>query len=117
MKITSQLTDAAILEELGSRLMSVRLERNLTQAALAKQAGVAKRTVERLESGEVATQFSGFLRVCRVLGFLERIDTFIPESVESPITQLKSRGQKRKRARGKKATARRKKKWTWGDRE
>jgi len=28
---------------------------NLTQAALADQAGVSKRTVERLESGAVAT--------------------------------------------------------------
>ena len=33
------------------------MELNLTQANLAEQAGVSKRTVERLESGEVATRF------------------------------------------------------------
>jgi len=54
MKIAAQLTAESILEELGGRLASVRLGRNLTQAALAEEAGVSKRTVERLESGAVA---------------------------------------------------------------
>ena len=44
MKINAQLTDEAILKELGGRLTSARLGRNLTQAALAEQAGVSKRT-------------------------------------------------------------------------
>ena len=48
MKITKQATDEAVLSELGGRLAQVRLERNLTQAQLAEQAGVSKRTVERL---------------------------------------------------------------------
>lgn len=121
MKITTQLTDDAALRELGSRLASARLERNLTQAALAEQAGVAKRTVERLESGAVATQLSGFLRVCRVLGVLERFDTLIPEPTLSPMAQLKLQGRKRQRAA---STMRTKgadhhmvsepKPWTWG---
>jgi DNA-binding XRE family transcriptional regulator len=51
MKITPQFTDEGILRELGARLAGVRLGHNLTQAALAEQAGVSKRTVERLESG------------------------------------------------------------------
>ena len=62
MKLSTTLTDEAILEALGGRLASARLARNLTQAALAEQAGVAKRTVERLEAGQSATQLSGFLR-------------------------------------------------------
>lgn len=48
MKITAHLTDESVLGELGARLASARLRRNLTQAALAEQAGVSKRTVERL---------------------------------------------------------------------
>jgi transcriptional regulator with XRE-family HTH domain len=121
MKITPQLTDDAALRELGSRLASARLERNLTQAALAEQAGVAKRTVERLESGAVATQLSGFLRVCRVLGVLERFDALIPEPTLSPMAQLKLQGRKRQRAaRATRATAAdplmvsEPKPWTWG---
>jgi transcriptional regulator with XRE-family HTH domain len=114
MKITSQLTDESILRELGGRLAHARLERNLTQAALAEQAGVGKRTVERLESGEVATQLSGFLRVCRALGILERLETLIPEPAPSPMALLKLQGRKRRRASARKAAKPKPKKWTWG---
>lgn len=43
----------------------------------AGQAGVSKGTVERLESGRVATQLSGFVRVCRALGLIEGLDALI----------------------------------------
>lgn len=115
MKIEAKLTNEAILRELGERLAATRLQRNLTQAALAEQAGVAKRTVERLESGEVATQLSGFLRVCRVLGVVERFDALIPEVTASPIAQLKLQGRRRRRASGQKAATDGPKKWTWGE--
>lgn len=115
MKIESQATDQAILRELGARLAGARLARNWTQAALAEQAGVAKRTVERLESGEVATQLSGFLRVCRALGLAERFDSLIPEPAPSPIEQLRLQGRKRRRASGGPAAAPAAKPWTWGE--
>jgi transcriptional regulator with XRE-family HTH domain len=115
MKIASQLTDEGVLRELGERLERVRLEQNLTQAALAEQAGVSKRTLERLESGEVATQLSGFLRVCRTLGLLDRFDTLVPEPLPSPIAQLKLQGKTRRRASGKKGAAGAPGKWTWAE--
>ena len=98
MKMSSPLTNETLLQELGERLAGARLARNLTQAALAEQAGVAKRTVERLESGEAATQLSGFVRVCRALGLLERLDALIPEQTVSPMTLLKMQGRKRQQA-------------------
>ena len=115
MKITEQATDEAVLSELGGRLAQVRLERNLTQAQLAEQAGVSKRTVERLESGSVATQMSGFIRVCRVLGLIEHFDLLFPEPVPSPVEQLKLRGRKRQRASAKRKTKISPKNWQWGD--
>jgi transcriptional regulator with XRE-family HTH domain len=115
MKITPQFTDEGILRELGARLAGVRLGHNLTQAALAEQAGVSKRTVERLESGEVATQLSSFLRVCRALGLAERFETLVPELAASPMAQLKQQGRKRQRATGKPAASVEPKKWTWGE--
>jgi transcriptional regulator with XRE-family HTH domain len=115
MKIHAQLTDQSVLEELGARLASTRLSRNLTQASLAEQAGVSKRTVERLESGEVATQLSGFLRVCRGLGLVDHFESLIPEAVASPMEQLKRQGAKRQRASGRKAAANAPKQWTWGE--
>jgi transcriptional regulator with XRE-family HTH domain len=116
MKITKQATDETVLAELGGRLTGIRLERNLTQAQLAKEAGVSKRTVQRLETGAVATQLSGFIRVCRVLDVIERFDLLIPEPVPSPVAQLKMAGRKRQRAStAKKTSTSSAKKWQWGD--
>ncbi|HEX3625119.1 MAG TPA: helix-turn-helix transcriptional regulator [Verrucomicrobiae bacterium] len=117
MKINGNATDKAILAEIGKRLTQTRLSSNLTQAQLAEQAGVSKRTVERLEAGAVATQLSGFIRVCRVLKVLDRFDALIPESVPSPMAELKLRGKQRQRASGGKTqtTKPSAKKWHWGD--
>lgn len=115
MRITKQTTDEALLAELGGRLARLRLERNLTQADLATGAGLAKRTVERLESGSVATQLSGFIRVCRVLDLLERFDLLVPEPIPSPIEQLKLAGRSRQRASSPRKRAAPAKKWRWGN--
>ncbi len=116
MKIESLLTDEAILGELGTRVARTRLERNLTQAALAEQAGVSKRTVERLEAGEVATQLSVFVRVCRALGLVDRLEELIPEPLPSPVAQLKLQGRTRRRASGSKIAPKKPTKWSWGER-
>lgn len=108
------MTDQEVLREMGERAAGVRLERNLTQAALAEQAGVSKRTVERLESGEVGTHLSGFVRVYRALGLVETLDQLIPEPGPSPIAQLQMQGRKRRRASGRGATTT-PKKWVWGE--
>jgi transcriptional regulator with XRE-family HTH domain len=115
MRIGSHISDEALLRELGERLAKVRVERNLTQAQLAEQAGVSKRTVERLETGEVATQLSGFVRVCRALGLLERFEAFLPDTVASPLAQLKLQGANRKRASPRKKSSTTAKRWTWGE--
>ena len=115
MKITGLLNDEAILKELGGRLAGVRLGLNLTQAALAEQAGVSKRTVERLEAGAVATQLSGFVRVCRVLGLLEGFENLVPEAVPGPMEQLKRKSRSRQRASGTNTTSAKPVKWKWSD--
>jgi transcriptional regulator with XRE-family HTH domain len=115
MNITNELTDRVVLRELGERLARIRLDRNLTQAELADQAGVSKRTVERMESGEVATQLSGLIRVCRALKLIERFDALIPEPIASPVAQLKLRGKMRKRASRTRTDSEPLGKWTWGD--
>ena len=121
MSLEPTLTDEALLRLLGERFAQLRLSKNLTQAQLAEQAGLGLRTVQRLELGKAATQLSGFVRVCRVLGILERLDALLPAQTASPIAQLaqqkqlKRYGQQRKRASGRKLTARQPKKWTWGE--
>ncbi len=115
MKMTSQMTDETVLGLIGERCAGLRLAHNLTQQQLAEQAGLGVRTVQRLESGEAATQLSGFIRVCRVLGLVEQLETFLPEPAVSPMEQLKLQGQKRQRATGRKAATEKPKSWMWGD--
>ena len=91
------MTDPAILAELGERLARYRLDRNLTQADLAKEAGVSKRTVLRLESGE-STQLTNLIRIMRALGRLDHLDAFLPPPAPSPLEQLKADKKRRKRA-------------------
>ena len=115
MKIEAHAADERLLELMGHRLARLRLGMNLTQRGLAEQAGLGLRTVQRLESGSAATQLSGFVRVCRVLGLLERFDALIPEQAASPIAQMALQGRQRRRASSRKPTPSESKRWTWGE--
>ena len=117
MKISTQIVDAVILEELGIRLARARLERGLKQAELAAQAGIAKRTLERMEAGG-STELRSLVRVCRVLGLLERFEVLLPEPRPGPIEQLHMRGRERQRVRSGAKTEARKGSpdtWHWAD--
>jgi transcriptional regulator with XRE-family HTH domain len=96
-------------------LAAARIECGWTQAALAEQAGISKRTLERLESGEVAVQLSGLLRVCRALGLLERFEGLLPDSAPGPIARLRDQGRRRQRVARKRAATGAPKPWTWED--
>lgn len=119
MEITVELTDASVLEILGARVKAHRIEANLTQAELSEQAGVSKRTLERIESGQ-GSELVTLIRLLRILGLIDRLDRLVPEITPGPIAQLESRGKRRKRvahARGKAARDQPQKParpWTWG---
>lgn len=113
MKIDGLFTDEAILAELGGRLAQRRLELQLTQEMLAEQAGVSKRTVERIEAGATA-QMSTLIRVLRVLELLDRLETLVPEAGPRPMDLVRLKGKARQRASGKRQTAHAGP-WQWGD--
>ncbi len=96
MKITADLTDQALLSELGARLKAHRIEAGLTQAELAREAGIGKRTLERLEAGQGA-DIVMLLRVLRILGLAEGFDRLLPPVEPGPIAQLERRRKARKR--------------------
>jgi transcriptional regulator with XRE-family HTH domain len=98
MKITSELTDTAVLHEIGERLERRRIDAGLTQAQLAEEAGVSKRTVERIEAGHSA-DFLMLLRILRVLKLLEALDQLLADLPQSPLMLLKGRGRAPKRVR------------------
>lgn len=114
MKIDANMVDEAVAKELGRRLTAIRLARNLSQRQLAEQAGLGLRTIQRLELGEAATQLSGFLRVCRSLGLMDRIDQLLAEPPPSPLDQLRLYENKRRRASGSRVAEPPAEKWTWG---
>lgn len=122
MKLSEAHTDEVILAELGERLARLRLDRGLTQAQLAEEAGVAKRTVERMEAGH-SVQLMTLVRLCRVLGILDGLDRLVPEPGPSPIALLKGKttGKVRQRASGRRRAGSGSKDksggagWRWGD--
>jgi transcriptional regulator with XRE-family HTH domain len=96
MKITDALTDTAVLRELGERLERRRIDAGLTQAQLAEEAGISKRTVERIEAGH-STDFVMLIRAMRVLKLSEALDQLVSDLPQSPLVLLKGRGRVRKR--------------------
>lgn len=128
MRIVPQLTDEAVLAELGLRLERRRIDAALTQAALAREAGIAKRTLERIESGS-GCELATLVRVLRVLQLVDELDALVPEPVASPVALLEMQGRQRRRVRsapgGRKGVRRQAAKegepapsgssWNWGE--
>jgi len=114
MEITGLLTDEAILVEIGLRIAQRRIERRLTQAELAVQAGVSKRTLERIEDGASA-QMASMIRVFRVLDLLPGLELCIPRTEPGPVELLQTQGKPRQRASRKKPEVDRARPWTWDE--
>jgi transcriptional regulator with XRE-family HTH domain len=109
MQIDHLLTDEAVLTELGRRLGRLRLSRNISQAELAREAGVSRATIVRVENGE-SVQMSTMVKLWRALDLLPAIDAAVPERIDSPIAalereRLRRRGD-RQRATGRRASGR-----------
>lgn len=97
MRIDADSSDSSVLREVGERLARTRLERNVSQRALAIEAGVSKATIERLEAGEPVKSTS-LVRVLRTLGLLDTLDRLMPEPLPSPVERLRLQGRRRLRA-------------------
>lgn len=109
------LTDQAVLDDIGDWLAQRRIDTHLTQAELARQAGVGRSTVERMEAGH-STQMSSFIRVLRVLNLLEQFFKLVPRPGLSPMQLVKSRLKVRRRASPKRRpVAKPAGDWTWDD--
>lgn len=117
MKITEQLTDQALLTELGKRIMHLRTLRQFRQEDLAKRCGISRFALSRLENGDGGVRIEYFFAVLRQLGVLPRMESVLDEVRLTPIQEARLEASKStfpKRVRikkGKPAQARR----TWGD--
>ncbi|MGH8086062.1 MAG: helix-turn-helix transcriptional regulator [Lysobacter sp.] len=114
MKITPGLTDTAILQALGARLAARRIAMGMTQADAADQAGVSKRTLERLEAGE-PVQSPNLVRVLRVLQLLDALEALLPSTGPGPMDALRREGKTRQRAPRTGVGETPARPWRWGD--
>jgi transcriptional regulator with XRE-family HTH domain len=98
--------------ELGRRLESARLAANISQAGLAAEAGVSRRTITRIENGE-GVSVETLIRIMRALRLAGRLDGLLPEPGIRPIERIRMKGRQRQRARSSSGTPGGE--WAWGD--
>ncbi len=96
MRIESNLTDMAITQIIGIRIERYRIDAGLTQAELSEQAGIGKRTLERIEAG-CGAELLTLIRVLRALNALDGFERLLPELPASPIGRLERLGKPRQR--------------------
>ena len=92
-------SDEAILQEMGERLRTERLNRNLTVEEVAIKAGVSPATMYKVENG-ANHSLKTLLRILRALNLLNRVDALLPDLGASPIQLAILRGKQRQRASG-----------------
>lgn len=98
---------------IGTRLARLRLSRNITQAALARRAGIGVRTLRRFEAGDPST-LDTFLRIATALELDEALLAALPEADIRPIERVATKGRARQRARPA-PPAPPEAPWTWGE--
>ena len=99
MNMKAVYTDEQLIKEFGERIKVNRIRSGFTQEELAKQSGVAKRTIERAEMGE-SIQFLNVIKLLRALGHLDSLEVLLPSLEKTPFEYIKSpKIEKRKRYR------------------
>lgn len=94
------MSDKAILAEIGTRLKSKRLRKNLSQQEMAERTGLSRNTISDMEGGG-STTLQNFIRTLRALDALDELEHFMPEPGISPVQMLRMKGKTRMRASGK----------------
>lgn len=106
----STSSSAAIASALCKRLEEIRLSKNISQAELAKQAGVSRSTMTRIADGK-SISLDSFIRVIKALGLADHLANLLPDPTVRPVELAKHDGQRRQRASGKRKPAA---PWSWG---
>jgi transcriptional regulator with XRE-family HTH domain len=114
MKIGSHMSEAGMAAELGNRAQHHRVSMNLTQAELARSAGVSQRTVERFEAGN-SVQLDKLLRILRALRLSDNLDQLVPETSVRPIQLAASKTEVRQRSYKRRNVTSKGGSWIWGD--
>lgn len=97
------LSDESVLSQLGARIARHRLNLNKTQDEVAHEAGVARRSISKLENGHVVDT-RVLVRVLRALNLLTGLEALAPPPEPSPLALAEAQGRIRTRASGRRKT-------------
>ena len=75
-------------DQIGWHIKKLRLERNLTQEALAEQAGLTKGYLSKIENSKNAPPVSTLINLAKALG-VDISAIFSDEGIRTPITHIK----------------------------
>jgi transcriptional regulator with XRE-family HTH domain len=95
-----QMSDVAIVKQIGGYIKQIRLQQNKTQAQLAEMAGLNRWTISQIENGESIT-LTSFIQILRALDSLFVLNAFeVPDEI-SPLEYAKLKKHKKQRVRNK----------------
>ena len=107
------LTPHGLRVALGRRLAKLRLSRNVTQRALAADAGIGLRTLRNVEAGH-SCSLDSFLRLAMALGVAEGLLSAVPSAEIRPIERVDFGGRERRRASSRRRQPP-ERPWSWGE--
>ncbi len=90
------MSDVAVAGVIGGRLEQMRLEANIPQKDVARELGISETTYRNAVKGKAKLEV--VIGILRLLGKLDNIDSFLPETPFSPIELLRLKGKQRQRA-------------------
>lgn len=106
-------TSRSLRLEVGRRLARRRLARNVTQRAVAEDAGIGLRTLRRIEAGEPSS-FDSLLRVVVALDLADDLLNAVPAEEIRPIERVDFGGRERRRASSRRRQPP-ERPWSWGE--
>ena len=107
----TKASSGMVAATLCKRLEEIRLSKNISQAALAREAGVSRSTMTRIADGR-SISLDSFIRVMQALGLSNHLAALLPDPDVRPVERVRQAGKQRRRASGKRKTP---PPWTWGD--
>ncbi len=86
------------IKELGQRIKTYRILKDMSQQDLEDKSGVSKRSISRLEQGE-SVQVDNLFKILLALDLGENIDLLVPDQTKRPSFYLEKADDKPKRVR------------------
>ncbi len=96
----AEMSDIAILQEIGAFIKNKRITQELTQEELAERASISRSTLSLLELGRNIA-LANLIKVLRVLDALYVLEAFKVEQTISPLQLAKADAKKRRRVSSK----------------